>query len=67
MGMNYKRSGDIIEIVIRDGSFAKIESRKANMQDENSARELAYWLYEKYGYKLEVPIHGKTKADFFDW
>jgi len=63
----YQRSAEVIEITIRDGTRAKIETRKASMQDEKAAKEMARWLYQKYGYKLEIPVHGETKDGFFDW
>lgn len=62
---DYQRSGEIIEITIRDGTHAKLETRKASMSDKTSAKELSIWLYQKYGFFLPLP--SDSRDGFFDW
>ena len=57
---NYNRSGDIIEIIVRDFSGAKIDIFKFKVRDKNKANYVFKTLKKKYN--LDI---GK-KSDL-DW
>jgi len=49
MSRIHNGSSDIIEILIRDSSGAKIEGRIANSSDKNAVDRLFRWLRDKFG------------------
>ena len=67
----YSRQGDVMEIVIRDGSHRKIEQFKCNIADKKLCRKIFSIIERKYGFvDVEIP-HDKSinekKKDDKDW
>lgn len=50
----YNRGSDIIEIVIRDSSGAKMDILRANVDDEEVVLALFKSIIKKYGYKKGI-------------
>lgn len=69
MGLFYNRNGDVIEIIIRDNTFKKIENHKFNASDTKVANKILGFIEKKYGFKPEVSheesINNKD-IDFLD-
>ncbi|UCD20930.1 MAG: hypothetical protein JSW08_00060 [archaeon] len=57
--INYYRTGEIIEIIIRDFSGAKIETLKCTLGEKKKYAKILNYLKEKYGFEPEV-----SKSDF---
>ena len=47
MGINYYRSGEFIEIIVREPSGAKIETRKCNVNQKKEYKKILQYLKEK--------------------
>ena len=47
----YNEGGEIIEIIIRESSGAKIESYKFNISDSDRFSKIIYAVKKKYGLK----------------
>ena len=52
--IDYFRSGDYIEIIIRDFSGKKIEEHKCNLSDTKKISNLMAYLKSKYGFSPEI-------------
>lgn len=52
--ISYRSSEEIAEVIVRDGSFARIESRKFNIKDTEEATKVINWLMSKYGMNLDL-------------
>jgi len=48
--MTYEQEGIIVEIIVREGSGAKIESYKVQIKDQQKTRSILYMLKKKYGF-----------------
>ena len=70
MNIEYYRNGEIIEIIVRDYSNAKIETRRCNGSDKKEYTKLLKYLKDKYGFepliKFEDDVEGENK-DKLDW
>ena len=67
--VDYQRSGEVIEIIIRDYSGAKLEVHKCNGADKKKYRAILDYLKDKYGFEPEVDI-GEIKdieQEKIDW
>jgi len=51
VGLFYNRTADFIEVIIKDGTGAKIEKIKARINDKRACRELLKRLRDKYGFE----------------
>jgi len=58
----YDNAGDLIEIIIRDGSGGKIESYKFHIADHKKARNVISILKRKYNFLKE-----ERKDKDIDW
>lgn len=58
----YNQGGEIIEIIIRDNSGAKIESYKFNVQDKGLSKKIMNVLRYKYGF-----ASGEGKDEDINW
>jgi hypothetical protein len=76
MSFSYNRSGDVIEIVVRDATFKKIENHKFNSSDTKVANKILGYIEKKYGFKPEIApddsINAQNDTDDFlnmklDW
>jgi len=52
--INYNRTGEIVEIIIRDFSGARIEGFKAKIKDREKVNKIMHVLKKKYDFKPEV-------------
>jgi hypothetical protein len=69
MGINYFRSGDSIEIIIKDPTGAKIEKHSCNVNDKKKYKSILTYLKDKYGFEPEVSAEESinNKEQDFDW
>lgn len=77
MGLFYGRSGDIIEIIVKDSSDSKIDSWKFNTADKKLGTKIMNHILRKYGFSPSVTPEEsvneltKPKNDFLnlkaDW
>jgi hypothetical protein len=56
MSFNYNRKGNIVEIIVRDYSGAKIEAHKCNIHDKKKYASILRYLKDKYGFEPEIDI-----------
>lgn len=49
--INYNRTGDLIEINVRDFSGRKIESHTCNAKDKKKYGSILRYLKDKYGFE----------------
>ena len=63
MSINYNRSGDIIEILERDATGAKVGSWKFNVNDKKLANSIFAYILKKYNFKPEISPYAKPKED----
>jgi hypothetical protein len=54
MGLQYNRSGDVIEIIERDASNSKVGSWKFNTADKKLANSVLSRLLKKYNFHPEI-------------
>lgn len=70
MVISYNRQGDVIEIIIRDSTFKKVEVHKFNSSDIKVANKVLGYIASKYGYKPlishEDSINNKDANDFLN-
>ena len=52
--MAFNQNSEIIEIIVRDGTGSRIESRKFQAKDSKEITPIVNWLMEKYGFKIKV-------------
>lgn len=52
--VNYNIGDEIIEIVIRDSTGAKLEARRTNASNSKENGRWLTWLIKKWGVKFEV-------------
>lgn len=52
--VNYSRTGDLIEINIRDYSGAKIETHTCNAKDKKKYGAILRYLKDKYGFEPSI-------------
>lgn len=52
--IDYHRHGDVIEIIIRDYSGAKIETLRCQVGDKRKYKQTLDYLKEKYGFEPAV-------------
>jgi len=69
--LNYRRTGDIIEINIRSFNGSKIESHTCDAKDKKKYSSILRYLKDKYGFEPEIDvndsINNKEKAKDVDW
>ena len=65
MGIEYKRGGDVVEIIIRDSSGAKIEHHTCQINDKKKYSSILRYLKDKYGFEPE--IKGTEAKEEIDW
>lgn len=58
---DYSRTGEVIEIIVRDFSGGKIETFKFNIEDKKKGNLVMKILREKYGFRPE------SKHRDLDW
>ena len=64
----YTRKGDIMEIVIRDGSHRKIENFKCNLSDKKLCKKIFSIIERKYGFvDIEIPHDKCINNKDSDW
>lgn len=51
--LNYNRSGDYVEIIIKDFTGAKIERHNCNIKDRKKYSAILRYLRDKYGFEPE--------------
>jgi hypothetical protein len=60
-------SGDLIEIIVRDGSMRKIENWRCNFDDKKNVNRIFRILKEKYGFSPSIfpnkQVHNKEKKE----
>ena len=65
--INYHRTGDLIEINVRDFSGRKIESHTCNAKDKKKYGSILRYLKDKYGFEplidLDDSINQLEKAE----
>jgi len=54
MSFGYNRSGEVVEIIIRDFSGAKIETFKFHINDKATANKIMNLIYKKYGFEPTI-------------
>ena len=54
MSINYNKTGDIIEIIVRDGTLRKVGSWKFNTSDTELASGILKHIQRKYGFTPEI-------------
>lgn len=54
MKIRYNQGDDILEVVVKDATGAKIEVRRANKQDHNECGKIIKWLIQKHGFKFKI-------------
>lgn len=74
MGIDYFRSGELIEITVRDYGKKKIESHTCNGKDSKKYGAIIKYLNDKYGFKptidLDKSINNENQEpnqDEIDW
>jgi len=61
--IRYNETGEIIEVIVRDGSGAKIESYRFRVSDKQNSIRIFRLLKSKYGFEV-----AKSKRDKdLDW
>ena len=63
MNIEYSRSGETIEITVRDYSQAKIETRRCNGNDKKEYTKLLKYFRDKYGFEPMVKFEDDFKND----
>jgi RNA:NAD 2'-phosphotransferase (TPT1/KptA family) len=63
---NYFRSGEIIEITIKDSSGAKIEKHVCNANDKKRYASILRYLRDKYGFEPEI-VTPPENPENLDW
>ena len=53
MAIDYFRAGGVVEITIRDGNMAKIETHKFNIDDKDKGDKILHYIKKKYGFYPE--------------
>ena len=68
MSFGYNRSGEVVEIIIRDFSGAKIETFKFNISDKSTANRIMNLIYRKYGFEPTISAKESVNEDRdIDW
>ena len=62
MGINYERSGDVIEITIRDVTKSKIGTWKFNAADIELGSSIINHIKKKYGFSPEIKPSDNIKS-----
>jgi hypothetical protein len=52
--VNYNLGDEVIEIVVRDSSGAKLEVRRSNISNSKENGKWLTWLIKKWGLKFDV-------------
>lgn len=52
--VSYNQGDEILEVVVRDQTGSKIETRRCNIGDAKECGKIMRWLKEKYGFKMKV-------------
>jgi hypothetical protein len=55
--ISYSKNAEIIEIIVRDFSGAKIESWRFNCQDKVKSENVLRLLRDKYGFSPSIQPH----------
>lgn len=64
--VHYNRGDEIVEVVIRDSSGARIEVRRCNLSDDKECGHIIKWLKDKYNFKIKVDKEFlDTQNEFF--
>lgn len=63
MGLEFYRTGEKVEVIIRDGSGGKIETHKCHVSDRKKFASILAYLKDKYGFEPEVSEPPKAKPD----
>lgn len=61
--VEYGRRDDTMEIIIRDGSSAKIETFKCNVGDKKKSEQILKTVANKYGIKFYPEIAYEDSVD----
>ena len=61
--LQFDRGNEIIEVIIRDCSGMKIESRKCLLDDPVATSHLMKWLSDKYGFAPIIDNDSNIKND----
>jgi hypothetical protein len=52
--VHYNQGDEILEVVVKDQTGAKIEVRRCNLADEKECGKIMIWLKDKYGFKVNI-------------
>lgn len=70
--LSYNKTGDVIEIIVRDGTYRKINTWKFNASDTKQGAMILRDLMGKYGFTPEIIPKNikdemdKSEPDFLD-
>ena len=71
MGLSYEKTGDVIEITVRDATMRKTGSWKFNTADTDLASGIFAHLQRKYGFSPEIKpkenVKSKPQSKEPDW
>lgn len=70
--VDYQRTGDLVEINVRDGSGRKVETLICNARDKKKYKNILEYLRDKYGFEPYVDgtqdLNSTTpKEEQVDW
>lgn len=65
--INYYRTGEVIEIIVRDYSGAKIETHRCTAKQKKEYAKILNYLKDKYGFSPEIDINESVNAKDVDW
>ena len=63
MSFGYNRSGEVVEIIIRDFSGAKIETFRFHINDKVNANKVMSLIYRKYGFEPTITTKENIDED----
>jgi hypothetical protein len=66
---SFSRTGELIEITLRDYSGAKIESHTCNIKDKKKFSAILQYIKDKYGIEPEISAEDNInfKEESPDW
>jgi hypothetical protein len=67
MSLSYERSGDVIEITIRDGTRRRVGTWKFNAADKELGESIMKHIRNKYGFAPEIDKVPEKKKDVNFW
>lgn len=65
--ISYGRTGEIVEVIIRDYTGAKVESHVCNLSDKKKLASIMQYLEDKYGFVPEIKPENSVNNPDVDW